>query len=95
MASSYMTLLSFTTDKTQQAVKQIKSLAERPPTNIKVLGTWTSFGRYDAVCLYRAENGSDAMNFVNERIRQIDGVVNTETLSVLPETENTPGSSSR
>jgi uncharacterized protein with GYD domain len=89
--TNYVTLLKVSGNKTKQVERTLRELSQKPARNVNVIGTWTSFGQYDAVCLYQAENEADAMNFVTEQLRGIEGVLSTETLTAIPQATYTPG----
>ncbi len=88
---SYVTLLKVSGNRTKQVEKSLKEISQKPTRNIQTIGTWTSFGQYDGVCLFHAENEADAINFVSENLRGIEGVLSTETLTAIPQASFTPG----
>lgn len=89
--SNYVTLLKVSGNKTKQVEKSLKEISQKPSRSVQLIGTWTSFGQYDGVCLFQAENESDAMNFVSEHLRVIEGILSTETLTAIPQASFTPG----
>ncbi len=88
---SYVTLVKVSGNRTKQVEKSLKELSQKPSKSVHMIGTWTSFGQYDGVCLFQAENEADAMNFVSEHLRGIEGVLSTETLVAIPQATFTPG----
>lgn len=91
MPTNYVTLLKVSGNKTKQVARSLKEIEEKPTRSVRLIGTWTSFGQYDGVCLFQAENEVDAMNFVTENLRGIDGIISTETLTAIPQANYTPG----
>jgi DNA-binding Lrp family transcriptional regulator len=83
----YLSLIKVSGNKTKQLERGLKALTERSGRNVKVFGSWTSFGQYDGFCMFQAENEQEAANFVTEHIREIEGVVSTETLVAMPQAE--------
>lgn len=91
MTTNYVTLLKVSGNKTKQVERSLKEISQKPSRSVHLIGTWTSFGQYDGVCLFQAENETDAMNFVSENLRGIEGVLSTETLTTIPQAAYTPG----
>jgi uncharacterized protein with GYD domain len=93
--SNYLTLIrvSGTSGRLGQLTKSLQNIPKAPSQAVKVIGTWTTFGQYDASILFQANDESQAMDFVDKQIRGIEGVLSTETLVVTPQADYTPGAS--
>ena len=94
--SNYLILIRVggTGTKLSQLSKSLQNITKTPTQGVKVIGTWTTFGQYDASVLFQAEAESQAMDFVDAQIRILQGVLSTETLMVTPQANYTPGASS-
>jgi uncharacterized protein with GYD domain len=94
--SNYLTLIRVggTGTKLSQLSKSLQNMTKTPAQGVKVLGTWTTFGQYDASVLFQAEEESQAMDFVDAQIRTVQGILSTETIIVVPQANYTPGASS-
>lgn len=89
--TQYQTLVKTSGNSSKEFEKTFKKISQKPNSNVRVIGTWTSFGQYDGVCHFEAENQRDAMDFVSESLKGIDGVLSTETLTLIPQASYTPG----
>lgn len=70
--------------QTGDFVKTLKNLPEKPVTGVTLHNTYNVFGTWDHCIWFEADNHEDAMNFVQNKIRPIDGVVETYTMPTTP-----------
>lgn len=81
----YWTLLRIDRTKTTDALKWLKNLPkENKRPNVKLYYTANIFGEWDNCVWYEAENHEDAMNYVQNKLAKIPGVVHTYTLPTTP-----------
>jgi uncharacterized protein with GYD domain len=91
MTNSFV-ILARVSGTTDSLVKAIKSISQKPLNGVKVIGTWTTFGAYDACVVINAESDQAAMDFVSNHIRPIQNLLTTETLVGVPQATYTPSS---
>ncbi len=91
MTNSFV-ILARVSGTTDSLVKAIKSISQKPLNGVKVIGTWTTFGAYDACVVINAESDQAAMDFVSTQIRPIQNLLTTETLVGVPQASYTPSS---
>jgi uncharacterized protein with GYD domain len=91
MTNSFV-ILARVSGTTGSLVKAIKSISQKPVNGVKVIGTWTTFGAYDACVVINADSDQAAMDFVSNYIRPIENLLTTETLVGVPQANYTPSS---
>jgi len=85
-------ILARVSGSTDSLVKSIKSISQTLLNGVKVIGTWTTFGAYDACVAINAESDQAAMDFVTMYIRPIQNLLTHETLVRIPQASYTPSS---
>lgn len=81
----YWTLLRIDRTKTADALKWMKNLPkENKKPHIKVYYVANIFGEWDNCVWFEAENHDHAMNYVQNKLAKIPGVVHTYTLPTTP-----------
>jgi len=73
----FLTLVNVTSEKTQQAIEQIKKVP--PPSQGKIANTFFLMGRYDIAILFDAPDEKAVSDWVTSHLRAIPGVTATET----------------
>ena len=89
MTNSFL-ILARVSGSTDPLVRTIKALSQKPINGVKVVGTWTTFGAYDACVVINADSEQYAMDFVSKHIRPIENLLTTETLVGVPQAAYTP-----
>jgi len=67
-------------ENTGNFVRELKNLPEKPTTGVTLHYTYNVFGAWDACIWFEADTHDNAMNFVQNKIRPITGVVETYTM---------------
>lgn len=80
----YLVMLKLNPAKNELFYNALKKLAEKPIKGIKIDAAFNVFGIWDCGLWFEAENNDLAINFVSEKIRTIDGVVETMTMPTAP-----------
>lgn len=73
----FLTLVNVASEKTQQAIDQIKQVSS--PSQGKIVNTFFLMGRYDIAILFDAPDEKAVSDWVTAKIRAIPGVTATET----------------
>ena len=65
--------------------KPLMEFSEKPVKGVKLEEAYRVFGKWDFAILFQADTNSDALDFVANKIRLVEGVIKTTTipLSVL------------
>ena len=53
---------------------------EKPVKGVKLEEAYRVFGKWDFAILFQAETNSDALDFVANKIRLVEGVIKTTTI---------------
>ena len=81
----YWTLLKVDRTKTANALKSLENLPKQSPNpGIKVYYIGNVFGEWDNCVWYEAENNKHAMEYVQNTLVKIPGIVHTCTYSTSP-----------
>ncbi len=80
----YLVLVKLNPAKTENFYNSIMKISEMPSEGVRLNATYNVFGVWDFVVWFEANNNDDAVHFVGETIRVIDGVVETVTMPTTP-----------
>jgi uncharacterized protein with GYD domain len=58
--------------------------SEKPIKGVKLEEAYQVFGEWDFAVLFQADTNADALHFVGDKIRLIDGVLETFTIPLAP-----------
>jgi len=76
----YLLLVKIRPEDTGNFVRDLKNLPEKPTTGVTLHYTYNVFGAWDACIWFEADTHDNAMNFVQNKIRPITGVIETYTM---------------
>jgi len=76
----YLLLVKVNPGHTGDFVRALKGLPDKPSTGVTLHYTYNVFGAWDACIWFEADNHDNAMNFVQNKIRPITGVIETYTM---------------
>jgi uncharacterized protein with GYD domain len=57
---------------------------EEPIEGVKLEEAYQVFGRWDFAVLFEADTNENALHFVGDKIRLIEGVIETSTIPLVP-----------
>jgi uncharacterized protein with GYD domain len=80
----YLLLVKINPGQTSDCVKALRNLPEKPTTGVTLYYTYNAFGTWDCCMWFEAGTHDNAMNFVQNKIRPIDGVIETHTIPTTP-----------
>jgi len=80
----YLILVKLNPAKTEAFYNSLMEISERPSKGVRLNATYNVFGEWDYAVWFEADNNDDAVHFVAEKIRSIDGVVETITMPATP-----------
>jgi len=87
----YLVLCKINPNQTDEALRALKGLPEKPVTGVTLHYSFNVFGAWDACLWFDAESHDQAMNFVQTKIRPITGIRETYTMPTTPIKEYTKG----
>ena len=62
----------------------LMEFTENPIEGVKLEEAYQVFGKWDFAVLFEADNNQNALNFVGDKIRLIEGVMETTTIPLTP-----------
>ena len=76
----YLVLVKLNPSKTLPFFNSLSALSERPMDGIRVNASYNTFGSWDFAIWFEAESNENAIHFVGEKIRSMEGVNETLTM---------------
>ena len=76
----YLVLVKTSPAKALAFFDSLSNISNRPMEGIKLNATYNVFGTWDFAIWFEADSNENAIHFVGERIRTIDGVSETLTM---------------
>jgi uncharacterized protein with GYD domain len=80
----YLILIKLNPAKTESFYNSLMKITEMPSEGVRLSATYSIFGEWDFAVWFEANNNDDAAHFVGEKIRAIEGVVETITMPATP-----------
>ncbi len=80
----FLILVKLNPARTEVFYSSLMKLSERPSEGVRLNATYNVFGEWDYAVWFEANNNDDAVHFVAEKIRAIDGVIETVTMPATP-----------
>jgi len=62
----------------------LMEFGEEPIEGVKLEEAYQVFGQWDFAVLFEADTNENALHFVGDKIRLIEGVVETSTIPLVP-----------
>ena len=70
--------------KTENFYNSLMKITEMPSEGVRLNASYNVFGEWDFAIWFEANNNDDAVHFVGEKIRSIDGVIESITMPATP-----------
>jgi uncharacterized protein with GYD domain len=80
----YLMLVKLNPTKTLDFFNGLMKLSEMPAEGVRLNASYSVFGDWDFAIWFEANNNDDAVHFVGEKIRSMDGVVESITMPATP-----------
>ena len=83
----YLVLLKVSAGKGGEFWSGFSQLPEEPMKGVKLEASYSLFGNWDFAIIFKADSNDNALHFVGEKIRSIEGIAETSTtpLTILKE----------
>jgi hypothetical protein len=82
--SDYLVLLKLNPGKITDALGAIRGLPDAPVPGVDVCYSMNIFGSWDVGLWIKAENSSQALEFVQKKIKDMTGVTDVYTVPTFP-----------
>jgi uncharacterized protein with GYD domain len=76
----YLVLIKLNPSKTEAFFNSLSAISERPIEGVRVNASYNVFGSWDFAVWFEADSNENAIHFVGEKIRVIEGVSETLTM---------------
>ncbi|MCW3994681.1 MAG: Lrp/AsnC ligand binding domain-containing protein [Candidatus Bathyarchaeota archaeon] len=76
----YLVLVKLNPTKTESFFNKFSSMASTPIEGVNIYGSYNVFGNWDIAIWFEADSNDNAIHFVGEKIRSIEGVLDTHTM---------------
>ncbi|MGQ9461337.1 MAG: hypothetical protein ACUVRA_08955 [Candidatus Bathyarchaeaceae archaeon] len=80
----YLVLLKLDSRKIRDAISHLRNFPEKPRPGVKLRYTMDIFGDWDLGLIINTENEDNALEFLNENMDEIPGIVKAYILSGSP-----------
>ncbi len=76
----YLVLIKLNPLKTGAFFDAFSNLSQNPIEGVNVSGSYNVFGNWDIAIWFEADSNDNALHFVGDKIRAMEGVVDTHTM---------------
>jgi uncharacterized protein with GYD domain len=76
----FLVLVKLNPSKTLPFFNTLQGMNATPMEGVKLMGAYNVFGDWDMAVWFEADSNDNAVHFVGEKIRSIEGVTDTHTM---------------
>ncbi len=76
----YLVLVKLNPMKTMDFFNSFNNMSSKPMDGVNLNGSYNVFGNWDIAIWFEADSNENAVHFVGDKIRAIEGVVDTHTM---------------
>jgi uncharacterized protein with GYD domain len=80
----YLLMIKLSPNTAAKLYEPLMEFEEKPMQGVKLEESYQIFGQWDFAVLFQAETNANALRFVGDCIRLIDGVIETSTIPLVP-----------
>jgi uncharacterized protein with GYD domain len=80
----YLLMIKLSPMMAAKLYEPLMEFGEEPIEGVKLEEAYQVFGQWDFAVLFQADTNENALHFVGDRIRLIEGVVETSTIPLVP-----------
>ena len=80
----YMLLIKLSPNMAAKLYEPLMEFCEKPMEGVKLEEAYQVFGQWDFAVLFQADTNADALHFVGDKIRLIEGIIETSTIPLAP-----------
>jgi uncharacterized protein with GYD domain len=82
--AEYLVLLKLNPGKIVDAIDALRNLPDKPSSGVDLCYTMNIFGAWDVGVWINADNNSQAIEFVQKKVKDISGVSDVYTIPTFP-----------
>jgi uncharacterized protein with GYD domain len=80
----YLLMIKLSPNMAAKIYEPLMEFSEKPMEGVKLEEAYQVFGEWDFAVLFQADTNANALHFVGDKIRLIDGVLETLTIPLAP-----------
>ena len=80
----YLLMIKLSPNMAAKLYEPLMEFGEEPIEGVKLEEAYQVFGQWDFAVLFQADTNEDALHFVSDKIRLVEGVVETFTIPLAP-----------
>ncbi len=80
----YMLMIKLSPNTAAKLYEPLMLFEKKPLKGVKLEESYQVFGQWDFAILFQADTNADALHFVGDYIRLIEGVIETTTIPLVP-----------
>ena len=84
MPQEYIVMIKTGLTRAGGIYKAIMEWKEKPMEGVRLKEAFQMFGRWDFGILFQADTNENALHFVGDLLRKVEGVVRTNTIPISP-----------
>jgi len=80
----YLLMIKLSPNTAAKLYEPLMEFGERPVEGVKLEEAYQIFGQWDFAVLFQADTNANALSFVGDCIRLVEGVTKTLTIPLVP-----------
>ena len=80
----YLLMIKLSPNMAAKLYEPLIEFTEKPMEGVKLEEAYQVFGQWDFAVLFQADNNTIALHFVGDKIRLIEGIIETSTIPLAP-----------
>jgi len=80
----YLLMIKLSPNMAAKIYEPLMEFSQKPMQGIKLEEAYQVFGQWDFAVLFQADTNANALHFVGDKIRLIEGVTETFTIPLAP-----------
>jgi DNA-binding Lrp family transcriptional regulator len=83
-AQKYLAMIRISPNMAAKLYEPLMEFTEKPIAGVTLEEAYQVFGRWDFALLFQADTNENALHFVGDKIRLVEGVMETFTIPLSP-----------
>jgi DNA-binding Lrp family transcriptional regulator len=83
VVQKYLLMIKLSPNMAAKLYEPLMEFDEKPMEGVKLEEAYQVFGQWDFALLFQASSNEDALHFVSDKIRLIEGIMDTFTIPLV------------
>jgi DNA-binding Lrp family transcriptional regulator len=83
-SQKYLAMIKISPNMAAKLYEPLMEFSEKPIEGVTLEEAYQVFGQWDFAILFQADTNNDALHFVGDKIRLVEGVMETFTIPLSP-----------